>query len=44
MNSAIDLTADVRLLAPGTKVTLTVLRDGQELKIDVILGDAVNLN
>jgi putative serine protease PepD len=44
VNSATDLTADVRLLAPGTKVTLTVLRDGQELKIDVILGDAVNLN
>ncbi|MEY4067473.1 MAG: hypothetical protein RIQ44_685, partial [Actinomycetota bacterium] len=38
VNSATDLTADVRLLAPGTKVTLTVLRDGQELKIDVILG------
>ena len=44
VNSATDLTADVRLLAPGTKVTLTVLRGGQELKIDVILGDAVNLN
>ena len=43
VNSATDLTADVRLLAPGTKVTLTILRAGKTLSIDVILGDAVNL-
>ena len=44
VNSATDLTADVRVLAPGTKVTLTVLRGGQLVKINVTLGDAVNLN
>lgn len=41
--SATDLTADVRLLAPGTKVTLSVLRSGQRLSIEVTLGDATNL-
>jgi putative serine protease PepD len=44
VNSATDLTADVRLLAPGTKVTLTVLRGGKSIQIDVTLGNAVNLN
>jgi putative serine protease PepD len=43
VNSATDLTADVRLLAPGTKVQLTVLRGGKKITVDVILGDAVNL-
>jgi putative serine protease PepD len=43
VESAQDLTADVRLCAPGTKVTLTILRNGQTLQIDVVLGDAVNL-
>ncbi|MDE2409229.1 MAG: trypsin-like peptidase domain-containing protein [Actinomycetales bacterium] len=44
VNSATDLTADVRLLAPGTKVTLTVLRGGKTIQIVVTLGNAVNLN
>ena len=44
VNSATDLTADVRLLAPGTKVTLTVLRGGKSIQIEVTLGNAVNLN
>lgn len=43
INSAQDLTAAVRLLAPETKVTLTVLRDGAPQDIQVTLGDAVNL-
>jgi len=43
VNSATDLTADVRLLAPGTKISLTIQRAGKKLTIDVVLGDAVNL-
>ena len=43
VTSAAELTADVRLLAPGTKVQLTILRGGKKISIDVILGDAVNL-
>lgn len=43
INSATDLTAAVRLLAPGTKVTLTVLRNGQQITVDVSLGNANNL-
>ena len=43
VNDATTLTADVRLLAPGTKVQLTVLRGGKKITIDVVLGDAVNL-
>lgn len=43
VSSATDLTADVRLLAPGTQVTLKVLRGGQVLTITVTLGDATNL-
>ncbi|MFM7029619.1 MAG: S1C family serine protease [Micrococcales bacterium] len=41
--TASDLTADVRAEAPGSKVTLTVLRAGTTLKITVTLGNAVNL-
>jgi putative serine protease PepD len=44
VNSATDLTADVRLLAPGTQVTLTVLRGGKSIQVTVTLGNAVNLN
>jgi putative serine protease PepD len=43
INSAQDLTAAVRLLAPNTQVTLTVLRAGVPQEIQVTLGDAVNL-
>ena len=43
VNSAQDLTAAVRLLAPNTKVTLTVLRAGVPQEIVVTLGNAVNL-
>jgi len=43
VTSATDLTADVRAEAPGTKVTLTVLRGGSTISIVVTLGNAVNL-
>ncbi|MEN9989032.1 MAG: hypothetical protein RL508_11 [Actinomycetota bacterium] len=43
VNSATDLTADVRIQAPNTQVELTVLRGGQSLKIHVTLGNAINL-
>lgn len=43
IDSAQDLTAAVRLLAPNTQVTLTVLRAGVPQQITVTLGNAVNL-
>jgi S1-C subfamily serine protease len=43
INSAQDLTAAVRLLAPNTQITLTVTRAGVPQDIKVTLGDAVNL-
>ena len=43
VGGASDLTADVRLLAPGTTVTLTVQRGSQTLTIPVTLGNADNL-
>jgi len=43
VSGATDLTADVRLEPAGAKVTLTVLRGGQKISIDVVLGNAVNL-
>lgn len=43
VTSATDLTADVRAEAPGSTVTLTVLRAGSQIKVTVTLGNAVNL-
>ena len=43
VNSATDLTANVRIQAPNTMVKLTVLRGGQTLTIEVTLGNAINL-
>jgi putative serine protease PepD len=43
INSATDLTANVRIQAPNTKVQLTVLRGGQTRIVQVTLGNAVNL-
>ena len=38
VTGAESLTAQIRERAPGTKVTLTVIRDGSSQKIDVTLG------
>jgi S1-C subfamily serine protease len=35
---ATDLIVDVRSLAPGDQVTLTVVRDGQEREVTLVLG------
>lgn len=43
INSASDLTAAVRQLPAGTKVTLDVVRGDTTLKIEVTLGDAKDL-
>lgn len=43
IESSSDLTATIRLMAAGAKVTLEVQRGGKVLNIDVTLGDAVNL-
>ena len=43
IESSSDLTATIRLMAAGSKVTLEVQRGGKVISIDVTLGDAVNL-
>lgn len=40
MNDAVDLTATIRSYAAGTKVPVTVRRDGQERTVEVTLGSA----
>lgn len=40
MNDAVDLTATIRSYAAGTKVPVTIRRDGQERTVEVTLGSA----
>ncbi len=40
MNDAVDLTATIRSYAAGTKVPVTIRRDGQERTVEVTLGNA----
>lgn len=42
LGSLVEAMDKVTELKPGTKITLTLLREGKEIKIDVIVGDFKN--
>jgi len=42
LGSLVEAMDKVTELKPGTKITLTLLREGQQIKIDVVVGDFKN--